>query len=211
MEGFQMVFGSKNDIFFEKLLTIAKNIEGSAKYLVDLKVKNDRDLKEISSVMKGYERMVDTYVHELIVDLNKTFITPIEREDILQLALKMDDIVDGLEKCVAYYEMFSFTDFDEYVGKFIIYIHNITIEISKAMELLSNKKLLDMRSNSIEIKKIKSKSAEVLRISIKHLFATQKDPIKIMQHKEIYKLLETVTDSCHDVANTIEMVIMRNA
>jgi uncharacterized protein Yka (UPF0111/DUF47 family) len=211
MEGFQMVFGSKKDVFFEKLLTIAKNIEGSAKYLVDLKIKNVRDLKEIASVMKGYERKVDTYVHELIVDLNKTFITPIEREDILQLAMKMDDIVDGLEECVAYYEMFSFTDFDEYIGKFFIYIHNSTIEILKAMELLSNKNLLDMRSHSIEIKKIESKSDELLRVSIKHLFATQKDPIIIMQHKEIYELLETVTDSCHDVANTIETIIMRNA
>ncbi|MGM7724698.1 DUF47 domain-containing protein [uncultured Metabacillus sp.] len=206
-----MVFGSKKDMFFEKLLLIAKNLEESAKYLVDLKVKSVSDLKEIASVMKGYESKGDTYIHELIVDLNKTFITPIEREDILQLAMKMDDILDGLEQCVAYYEMFSFTQFDEYIDKFVLYIHNSSIEVTKAMELLSNKKLLDMRVHSIEIKDIESKCDELLRVSIKQLFSTEKDAIKIIQRKEIYEMLEKVTDSCQDVANTIETIIMRNA
>jgi predicted phosphate transport protein (TIGR00153 family) len=211
MEGFLMVFGSKKDVFFEKILTVAKNVEESAKYLVGLEVKNVSDLKEIASVMKSYESKGDTFIHELIVDLNKTFITPIEREDILQLAMKMDDVLDGLEQCVAYYEMFSFTEFDEYIVKFVNHIYNSTIEITKAMELLSNKKLLDMRLHSIEIKDIESKCDELLRVSIKHLFATQKDPITIMQHKEIYEMLEKVSDSCQDVANTMETIIMRNA
>jgi uncharacterized protein len=206
-----MVFGTKKDVFFEKLLLIANNIEEAAKYLIDVKVKNVSDLKEIASVMKSYESKGDTYIHELIVDLNKTFITPIEREDILQLAMKMDDVLDGMEQCVAYYEMFSFTAFDEYIEKFVTYIYQSTIEIRKAMELLSNKKLLDMRLHSIEIKDIESKCDELLRISIKHLFAIQKDPIKIIQHKEIYEMLEKISDSSQDVANTIETIIMRNA
>ncbi|KKI89157.1 hypothetical protein WQ54_28510 [Bacillus sp. SA1-12] len=206
-----MVFGSKKDMFFDKLLMIAKNLEESANYLVDLKVKNVSDLKEIASVMKGYESKGDTYIHELIVDLNKTFITPIEREDILQLAMKMDDILDGLEQCVAYYEMFSFTQFDEYIDQFVKHIYNSSIEVTKAMELLSNKKLLDMRVHSIEIKDIESKCDELLRVSIKQLFSTEKDAIKIIQRKEIYEMLEKVTDSCQDVANTIETIIMRNA
>ena len=79
------------------------------------------------------------------------------------------------------------------------------------MELLSNKKLLDMRMHSIEIKDIESKCDELLRVSIKHLFAIQKDPIKIIQHKEIYEMLEKISDSSQDVANTIETIIMRNA
>jgi uncharacterized protein len=206
-----MVFGTKKDVFFEKLLLIANNIEESAKYLIEVKVKNVSDLKEIASVMKSYESKGDTYIHELIVDLNKTFITPIEREDILQLAMKMDDVLDGMEQCVAYYEMFSFTAFDEYMEKFVNYIYSSTIEIRKAMELLSNKKLLDMRLHSIEIKDIESKCDELLRVSIKHLFAIQKDPIKIIQHKEIYEMLEKISDSSQDVANTIETIIMRNA
>ncbi|MDQ0228394.1 DUF47 domain-containing protein [Metabacillus niabensis] len=206
-----MAFGSKKDVFFDKILLIAKNLDEAVKYLVDIDVKKISDLKEVASVMKSYESKGDTYIHELIVDLNKTFITPIEREDLLQLAMKMDDVLDGLEQCVAYFEMFSFKGYDEYIEKFIKYIHSSTNEILKAMQLLSNKKLLDMRTHSIELKDIESKCDDLLRVSIKHLFATQKDPIKIIQHKEIYEMLEKVTDSCQDVANTIETIIMRNA
>ncbi|MDQ0230248.1 DUF47 domain-containing protein [Metabacillus malikii] len=206
-----MLFGSKKDVFFDKILTIAKNVNESVEYLIDADVKNVSDLKEVAAVMKSYENKGDTYIHQLIVDLNKTFITPIEREDILQLAMKMDDVLDGLEQCVAYFEMFSFRVYDEYIEKFINHIHSSTIEIVKAVELLSNKKLLDMMQHSIEIKDIESKCDDLLRVSIKHLFATEKDPIKIMQHKEIYEMLEKVTDSCQGVANTIETIIMRNA
>ncbi len=206
-----MAFGSKKDVFFDKILSIAKNLDEAVKYLVDIDVKKISDLKEVASVMKSYESKGDTYIHELIVDLNKTFITPIEREDLLQLAMKMDDVLDGLEQCVAYFEMFSFKGYDEYIEKFIKYIHSSTNEILKAMQLLSNKKLLEMRTHSIELKDIESKCDDLLRVSIKHLFATQKDPIKIIQHKEIYEMLEKVTDSCQDVANTIETIIMRNA
>lgn len=206
-----MLFGSKKDVFFEKLLLVARNVEKSAKYLVDLKIDNIRDLKEIATEMKSYESEGDTYIHELIVDLNKTFITPIEREDILQLAMKMDDVLDGMEQCMAYYEMFSITEHDEYIQKFVSYIYSSTLEITKALELLSNKKLLEMRKHAIEIKDLESKCDELLRVSIKHLFAKQKDPIIIMQYKEIYEMLEKVTDSCQDVANTIETIIMRNA
>lgn len=206
-----MAFGSKKDVFFDKILLIAKNLDEAVKYLVDIDVKKISDLKEVASVMKSYESKGDTYIHELIVDLNKTFITPIEREDLLQLGMKMDDVLDGLEQCVAYFEMFSFKGYDEYIEKFIKYIHSSTNEILKAMQLLSNKKLLDMRTHSIELKDIESKCDDLLRVSIKHLFATQKDPIKIIQHKEIYEMLEKVTDSCQDVANTIETIIMRNA
>ena len=206
-----MVFGTKKDPFFNKLLAISENVKESAEYLNEIKIKNVSDLKEISLVMKEYESKGDTFIHELIVDLNKTFITPIEREDILQLAMKMDDVLDGLEECTAYYEMLSFTEIDEYILKFIDFIYKATLEISKALQLLANKKLLEMRKHAIEIKDIESKCDDVLRTSIKQLFATQKDPIKLIKYKEIYEMLEQVSDSCQDVANTIETIIMRNA
>lgn len=205
------MFGTKKDPFFDKLLAISENLKESAKYLNEIKIENVSNLKEISSIMKEYESKGDTFIHELIVALNKTFITPIEREDILQLAMKMDDVLDGLEECTAYYEMLSMTKMDEHIHAFSEFIYKATVEISKAMQLLANKKLLEMRKHAIEIKDIESKCDDVLRTSIKNLFVTQKDPIKVIQYKGIYEMLEDIADSCQDVANTIETIIMRNA
>ncbi len=78
--------------------------------------------------------------------------TPIEREDILQLAIKMDDILDGIEHFAAHLEMFSLTEIDEYVQKFMENIVKSTDEIVNAMKLLSKKNLVEMRDHAVLIK-----------------------------------------------------------
>lgn len=206
-----MIFSPKKNVFFDLLFTISENVKEAAQYFVEYKINNISDLKELARVMKEYERKGDSYIHELIVELNKTFITPIEREDIHQLAMKMDDVLDGLEQCSARFEMFSFTEIDNHMVKFFDHIYQSTIEIVNALKLLANKKLIDMRTHAIKIKDYETKCDEILRASIKNLFVEQKDPIKIIQYKELYEMLEEIADSCEDVANTIETIIMRNA
>jgi len=205
------MFGQKNNLFFEMLLNIAENLHASSKYYVDFKIKNASDLKILSEEMKKFETKGDTFVHELIVELNKTFITPIEREDILQLALKMDDVLDGLEHCSAMFEMYSVIQVDEFMFKFLNALHSAVEEILNAVKLLSKKKLLEIRVHAIQIKDYESQCDVLLRSSIKALFKNEKYTIKIIQYKEIYETLEAVSDSAQDVANMLEQIIMRNA
>lgn len=136
-----MFFSPKKDVFFDLLFTISENVKEAAQYFVEYKIHNISDLKEFARVMKEYEKKGDSFIHELVVALNKTFITPIEREDIHQLAMKMDDVLDGLEQCSARFEMFSFTDIDDHMVKFFNNIYQSTIEIAEALKLLASKKI----------------------------------------------------------------------
>jgi uncharacterized protein len=206
-----MLFSSKKDKFSLKLADIATNLNECSKYFVEYKVNNINNLKELSENMKAFETKGDSYIHQIILELNKTFITPIEREDILQLAMHMDDVLDGLEHCSARFEMYSITEADEYMIKFVEWIHQCTVEISHAIELLSEKKLQNIRVHAIKIKDYESKCDDVLRASIKHLFANETNPIKVIQYKELYEMFEEIADSCQDVANTLETIVMRNA
>ncbi|WP_318617813.1 DUF47 domain-containing protein [Sporosarcina sp. YIM B06819] len=201
----------KTDPFFTALLTIAENVQEAIHYADNFKVETAADLKEVSIKLKNYETEGDTLIHDLITKLNKSFMTPIEREDILQLAIKMDDILDGVEQFAAHLEMFSLTEIDEYVQKFMENIVKSTDEIVLAMQLLSKRKLEAMRDHAVQIKEYERICDEVLRTSIKQLFIREKDPIRIIQFKDIYEQLEDVADYCQDVANTIETIIMRNA
>lgn len=201
----------KPDPFFTALLTVAKNVQEAVHYADDFKVRSVADLKEVTIKLKNYETEGDTLIHELISKLNKSFMTPIEREDILQLSIKMDDILDGIEHFAAHLEMFSLTEIDEYVQSFMDNIVKSTDEIVKAMELLSKKKLVEMRDHAVRIKEYERICDEVHRTSIKQLFIREKDPILIIQYKDIYEQLEDIADHCQDVANTIETIIMRNA
>lgn len=201
----------KEDPFFEVLHKISLNVQEAVHYANDVHVQNLEDLHEISTRMKRYETDGDSLIHELIVMLNKSFMTPIEREDILALANSMDDVLDGMEECIAHIYMFALTKPDNSMNTFISYIVKSADEVVKAMEKLQNKNLTSMRENAILIKDYESKCDEVLRTSIKQLFLREKDPIKIIQFKDIYEQLEDIADDCQNVANTMETIIMRNA
>ncbi len=201
----------KADPFFTALLTIAEHVQEAMHYANDFKVTSLADLKEVSIRLKKYETDGDDLIHELITKLNTSFMTPIEREDILQLAIKMDDILDGIEHFAANLEMFSLTEIDDYIQTFMANIVKSTDEIVKAMKLLERRKLVEMRDHAVTIKEYERICDEVLRTSIKQLFINETDPIRIIQFKDIYELLEDIADYCQDVANMIETIIMRNA
>ncbi|MFJ8244698.1 DUF47 domain-containing protein [Peribacillus asahii] len=201
----------KKDKFAVMLLDIAHNIKEGADYFADYKLKNISDLKVFSEKMKEYEHKGDSMVHTVIKELNNAFITPIEREDILELTMRMDDVLDGLEHCAALFEMYSIVNADEYMLKFVEAIKQCGAEIEIAVDKLSTKKLAAIRENAIKIKDLESVCDGVQRQSIKSLFTNEKDPIRIIQYKEIYESLEDIADDCQAVANTLETIIMKNA
>ncbi|PLT29118.1 DUF47 domain-containing protein [Peribacillus deserti] len=207
-----MVFKSKQDKFASLLINISENIRVSADYFADYKLNNISDLKVFADTMKDYEHKGDSYVHEVITDLNNAFITPIEREDILLLAMTMDDVLDGLESSSALFEMYSVINADDYMLKFVDAIRNCAIEIEKSVALLTNKKkFIQIREHAIKIKELESTCDGILRQSIKNLFTVEKDPIRIIQYKEIYENLEDIADSCQSVANALETIVTKNA
>lgn len=205
------MFFKKEDKFAVHLKEISAILTKSANYFADYMKSDEEDLKKFSEEMKVMEKTADSMVHKVINDLNNVFITSIEREDILALAMSMDDVLDGLEQTAALFEMYAITHADEYILTFVDAILNCVIEIEEAVALIFSKKLPEVTQNAIKIKDLESQCDDTLRASIKNLFATEKDPIRIIQYKEIYEELEEVSDYCQDVANVFEAIIMKNA
>jgi predicted phosphate transport protein (TIGR00153 family) len=206
-----VIFSPKKDIFLDTLSEIAENVKAAAQYFVDYKIRNADSLPELAKNMKAYETKGDEYVHELIVSLNKTFITPLEREDILALAVSMDDILDHLEHCTSRFELFTITKVDDYMRQFADKILASTVEMAEAVKLLSRKKLMEVRPYVIKINDLESECDNLIRNSIRDLFLHEKDPIKIIQYKELYEKMEDISNSCEDAADVLETIIMRNA
>ncbi|WP_110928905.1 DUF47 domain-containing protein [Bacillus massiliglaciei] len=206
-----MAFKSKKDKFAVMLSDIAINLKESSDYFAEYKLNNISDLKIFSETMKDYEHKGDSMVHNVIKELNNAFITPIEREDILELTMRMDDVLDGLEHCAALFEMYSIVNADDYMLRFVDAIKQCSYEIEIAVDTLSTKKLGKIRDHAIKIKDLESVCDGIQRQSIKNLFTVEKDPIRIIQYKEIYESLEEIADNCQAVANTLETIIMKNA
>ncbi len=126
------MFFRRKDKFSPLLKDIADNLNVSANYFNEFEIKNISDLKVLSETMKGFENKGDTYIHEMIVELNHSLMTPFDREDILALAMGMDDVLDGLEHCSALLEMYSITKFDDFMKRFLDSIKKCTDEITRS-------------------------------------------------------------------------------
>src|SRR5699024_11769075 len=137
------VFFKKEDQFSVYLKEISANLVESTNYFTEYKIRDKADTKEFFNAVKNYETQGDTLVHKVIHNLNKVFITPIEREDILALAMHMDDVLDGLESDAAMFEMYEITEADDFMIQFVVAIQLSVVEIVKAFVLLNNNKYLN--------------------------------------------------------------------
>ncbi|WP_017814545.1 MULTISPECIES: DUF47 domain-containing protein [Paenibacillus] len=200
----------KKDIFFETLENMADSLVQAADYFAE-QVASLQDIPQFTKTMKDYENQCDTYTHTIITELNKTFITPLERDDIMELTTKMDDVMDGLEACASRFEMYHLNKPDQYINAFAEILRECAYEIQKAIQLLSQKKLLPIREHSIRLNDLENQGDDIMRKCITELFATITDPIELIKRKEIYERLENTTDSCEDVANMLESIVMSNS
>ncbi|MFC4102176.1 DUF47 domain-containing protein [Paenibacillus xanthanilyticus] len=200
----------KKDVFFITLEAMADVMLEAVEYFAK-NVSNIKDVTHFAKTMKEYESACDRHVHTILTELNKTFITPIEREDIMALTTSLDDVLDGIEACASRFEMYHITEPDEYITLFADNLLRSAQQIKKAIYLLTEKKLLAIREPSIAINELENQADDILRVCIKSLFANVKDPIELIKRKEIYERLEQTTDYCEDVANTLETIIMRNS
>jgi predicted phosphate transport protein (TIGR00153 family) len=201
----------KKDKLFLMLLDISANLVESGQYFLDFKIKEEKHLDEFLTKMKEYEHKGDTFVDEIIKELNNTFITPIEREDAMELAHHMDEVIDGLEECAAHFYMFNIYEIDNYMVELSELINKCIIEINCAVDLISQKKLTQIRQHTVKIKEYEEKCDILERRAIKELFEKEKDVIRLIQYKEIYEILENTADECQKVGKVLETVVMKNA
>lgn len=205
-----MVF-KKRDPVLEALYEITENMHEAAKYFKTYKIQSAEDVIQFSQKMKEFESKGDTYIHQIIQTLNKVFITALEREDILSLAVKLDDVLDGMEACAARFYMYDITHVDEFMTGLAANIEQSTEQILNSMALLRERKLLQMREFTVRINTLESEADELLRTGMRKLMQESTDAIHIMKYKEVYEILEGVSDYCEDVADILETIIMRNS
>jgi hypothetical protein len=200
----------KKDIFFETLVESANNLKDACS-LFQEEINNLQQVEQYAEKIKLIEDKGDELTHKIIHALNKTFITPLEREDILGIAIEMDNVVDGIEAVADRMDLYKVTEADDYIKLFTQMIVNSADEIVAAINLLAQKKLQEMMRHIYRINELENEADQLLRECIKTLFEEYKDPIMIIKKKELYEMLEGVTDACEDLANILEALLMRNS
>lgn len=202
---------SKDKAFFEMFEKAAVNAADGAKALVALMESYPTALVEMVKVIKDIEHQGDLLTHQTIEMLNKTFVTPIDREDIHELITKLDDILDlmdGASGRLALYKINAITPEARAFAALLVRATGIICHAVACLRDISDCK--DMTAHCVEIHTIENEGDQLLRQAMTNLFLTG-DPINVIKWKEVYEDLETATDRCEDVANIIEGIVLKYA
>lgn len=201
----------KEDIFYTLFIENAEIAYEAAlklsEYVEDLENK-ESNIK----VIKEFERKGDLKVHEILAKLNKTFITPFDREDIFMITKEMDNIVDYIENSASRFTMFNVNTCTEETKELCKMIVQSTKELIKVMQLLKTlNKSGELLKSIIEVNRIEEVGDTVSRQAVKKIFYGDMPALEVIKWREIYMYLENTLDACEDVANMVEGVVMKNA
>ena len=196
--------------FFDLFAEQAENIHAAAKALTEL-LEHYTDVAAQTGKIKDLEHKGDTITHNLMRRLDQTFITPFGREDIHELASKMDDVLDLIDAVAGRLVIYGL----EHIRPGVVELAKIVLraaeQVVAAVRVLEKRNHVLILDYCIEINRLENEGDRLCHSLIAQLFVEEKDPVQIIKWKEIIEVLEFATDKCEDVANVLESVVLKSA
>jgi predicted phosphate transport protein (TIGR00153 family) len=196
--------------FFDTFELIATNISNAAEQFVEL-LENMQEINKQAKIIHEMEQDGDMFTHDVMKKLHKTFITPIDREDLYALASRLDDILDSLWAAADRMTVFKLKESTKLAITMAKDLHVTAELVHRAIKKLKAKNYSHVQEFCIEINKFENKIDRDFRDALAELFDEIKDPILIIKWKEIYEHLEAASDKCEDVANILEAIVLKHA
>jgi len=203
-------FLPKETDFFVMFDKAARNLSKGAALLVEMMTDlNSAEFrtKEIYEV----EQEGDMLTHEVMRKLNKTFLTPVDREDIHALISRIDDVLDLIWGSADRATLFKLKETTNEAVELAKNLFTTTEVITKAVTSLKEKKYTYIQEFCIEINRLENAADKIYREALAKLFDNQNDPILVIKWKDVYEHLEDATDTCEDIANILEGIVLKHA
>jgi predicted phosphate transport protein (TIGR00153 family) len=202
------VFSPRDRIYFELFEEAGKNISRAAD-LLDEMLSSFPDGKALAEEIRDCEHEGDRITHDIIDRLNHTFVTPIDREDILALASALDDIVDYTEEVADYLGLYKIEAPMDQAIRLANVLRDSSRQIAEAMPRLRG--FQDISAYTVEINRLENEGDRITREAIASLFDGGIDPMVVIRWKDIFERLEAAIDATEHVAHILEGVVIKNS
>ena len=213
LNSFLKIFMPKNKVFYDLFEKIAENAGKMGTLLRDIVAEPDFDKRSsLIAQVEDLEHANDELTHSVFTELGRNFITPFDREDIHYLASSLDDIADYIYAAAKKINFYRVNPNDMGMQKLSELIEQSAQQVRVAVTQLRDMK--NMRSITealVKINSIENQADDVFDMSIERLFATEEDAKEVIKKREIYQVMEIVTDKCEDASNVIESIIIKYA
>ena len=210
---FLKIFMPKNKVFFELFEKVADNVAKMGVILKDIVAEPDFDKRaSLISQVEDLEHANDELTHSVFTELGRNFITPFDREDIHLLATALDDVADYIYASAKKINFYRVNPNDIGMQKMAELIEQGANHVRTAVvELRDMKNMRNITEALVKINSIENQADDIFDMSIERLFATEPDAKEVIKKREIYQVMEIVTDKCEDAANVIESIIIKYA
>ena len=204
------ILAPREDKFYRLFKQAAANVLRGAELLNDL-LTNFSEVSTKVKLIQAIEHEGDALTHEIFEQLNRTFVTPLDREDIAAIAHALDDVLDYIE---AGADAFQLYDIDEPTPAAIemggLILQSVQ-QVQRAIAAMPHRKqAAQVKEAVVEINRIENLADQVYRGALSSLFR-QSDPIRMIKWKQVYDYLEQAADLCEDVGDVLQGVILKNA
>jgi predicted phosphate transport protein (TIGR00153 family) len=199
----------REDKFFGYFRQQVKFLNAAADLLVEGARSGNAHLASTAHQIQELEQQADTVIHEIYARLNATFITPLDPEDIHTLASHLDDVIDGIEECAHWLSAYHIDPLPSTIVELCKLVQSCGVAIGRAIDAMEKKQ--PFIDHCIEINRLESAADQLTRPAIKELFEKEKDPVRLIQLKEIYTILEETADCCEDVADALQNIQVKNS
>ena len=208
----KLSFLPREEKFFSFFQQSTANLKATAVKLSDL-MENYENVPEKVAEIKRLEEVGDTIIHNIMTSLHKTFVTPIDREDIAILGERLDDIVDSMEEAARIMVEYRIEESTEDAKELTRILLRCAETLDQAVGLLHfrGSKLEAILPLTTDINTLENEADQVVSRAMAGLFNSDVSPIYVLKWKEVYDLLEQATDFCEDAANMLEGIVLKHA
>ena len=198
----------QNREFFGLFSRAARNAVEIARLLVELLDRFPEDGVALIRQIKDREHEGDRITHEVVDLLNRTFVTPFDRDDMYRLAGAIDDVCDHVDEAADNVALYGVKVVHEQAKAQAQVILRSTIELAEAVELLEGFK--DSKEHLIALRELEDEGDRLVREAVSGLFRSDQDPVSILRWKDIYEQLEEAVDACENAADVLEAILVKN-
>ncbi len=211
LSSFMKIFMPKDRVFYSLFEEVAGNVSKMGKTLKQVVSEPDFDKRAaLISKVEDLEHVNDELTHRIFTELGRNFITPFDREDIHYLASALDDICDYIFASAKKINFYKVNPNDNGIQKLADLIDQACEHIHNAVfELRNRRNMRQLTEALVKVNSIENQADDVFDMSIDRLFDIEQDAKEVIKKREIYQVMEIVTDKCEDAANVIESIIIK--
>ena len=204
---FRFSFFPRDEQFFDLFKQMADELMAASELLESMLSTSPPDAEK-ARLIKDAEHRCDALTHDTIQRLHRTFVTPFDREDLYALATSLDDVMDAIDHSAMLVHLYNITLIRRGARELA---HTVTASCQRlhaALDAMAESK--PVQPHAVEINRLENEADRTYQEAIKGLFESETDPIMIIKWKELYDVLEEITDACEDAANVIEGVVVKH-